>query len=284
MIKIKNLNFGYRPKQSLFKNLSLELSRGHIYGLFGKNGAGKSTLLKSMVGLVFPQHGECLLEGVNVARRLPSTLESIFFIAEEIDVPALTPKQHVANTAGFYPKFNREEFYHHLKGFDIPEDVKMDKLSYGQQKKAMIAFGLAANTDLLIMDEPTNGLDIPSKVQFRKIIASALTDERCIVISTHQVRDLDTLIDTMVVLHDQEIILNQPLDAIAEKLSFKNLQDASGYQVFYAEDSIRGKNVILPNTTGEYNKIDIELLFTALLSNNQLLLAHLNATPHEQSI
>lgn len=284
MIKIKNLTFGYRTRQPLFKNLSLELSRGHIYGLFGINGAGKSTLLKSMVGLVFPQQGECLLEGTNVAKRWPTTLENLFFIAEDIDVPSLTPCQYVANTAGFYSKFNTDEFYHHLKGFDIPEDVKMDRLSYGQQKKAMIAFGLSANTDLLIMDEPTNGLDIPSKGQFRKIIASALTEERCIVISTHQVRDLDTLIDTMVVLHDREIILNQSMDEIAEKLSFKTLQDTNGYQPFYTEESIRGKNVILPNSSGEYSKIDMEMLFTALLSDNQLLLAHLNQAQHEQSI
>jgi ABC-2 type transport system ATP-binding protein len=233
---------------------------------------------------VFPQQGECLLDGIDVSKRLPSTLERTFFIAEEVNVPSLTPKQFVANTAGFYPRFNPDEFYQTLKGFDIPDDVKMDKLSYGQQKKAMIAFSLAANTDLLIMDEPTNGLDIPSKAQFRKIIASALTEDRCIVISTHQVRDLDMLIDTMVVLHEQEIILNQSMDEIAEKLSFKTLQDTSGYEPLYVEESIRGKNVILLNNSTEYGKVDIEMLFTALLSNNQTLLNHLNAAPYEQSI
>lgn len=259
----------------------MQLSNGHIYGLLGKNGAGKSTLLKCMAGLVFPQHGECLLDGICVSRRLPSTLESLYFLAEEIDVPALTPMQYVSSTAGFYPQFNEAEFYQNLKAFNIPEGIKMNQLSHGEQKKTMIAFGIATNTKLLIMDEPTNGLDIPSKVQFRKIIASALTEDRCIVISTHQVRDLDTLIDSVVVLHEQHIILNKSVDEIAEKISFKVLPDATGYTVFYEEETIRGKQVIVPNTTGEYSKIDLELLFTGLALNDKPILNHLNEAHHE---
>jgi ABC-2 type transport system ATP-binding protein len=73
-------------------------------------------------------------------------------------------------------------------------------MSYGEQKKVMIAFGLATETNLLIMDEPTNGLDIPSKTQFRKLMASLVNEERCIIISTHQVRDLDNLIDFLLIL------------------------------------------------------------------------------------
>ncbi len=278
MIEIKNLSFAYPRKPLLFKDLDLTLNKGHIYGLLGKNGAGKSTLLKNMTGLAFPAKGSCLFNGINVANRPVSVLEDIYFIAEELYVPSLTPVQFVANTAGFYPKFNQSDFYHYLKVLDVDLDGVMDKQSYGQQKKAMVAFGLATNTNLLIMDEPTNGLDIPSKVQFRKLIASVLTEDRCIVISTHQVRDLDSLIDTLLVLHEREIVVNRSLDEVVEKLTFGTYPDTEGFSVLYEEESIRGKNAILHNTTGKFSKPDLELLFNAIISGNQSLLETLRAS------
>jgi ABC-2 type transport system ATP-binding protein len=272
MIEIRNLHFGYSSQQLLFQDLNLTLKEGHIYGLLGKNGAGKSTLLKNIAGLAFPKNGSCLFNGANVANRPVSVLEDIYFIAEELFVPSLTPVQFVSNTAGFYPKFHQSDFYHYLKMLDVDLDAVMDKQSFGQQKKAMIAFGLATNTSLFIMDEPTNGLDIPSKVQFRKLIASVLTEDRCIVISTHQVRDLDSLIDTLLVLHEREIVVNQSLDEITEKIVFGTWPDTEGLLVLYEEEGIKGKNAIVRNTSGKYSKVDMELLFNAIISGNQLLL------------
>jgi ABC-2 type transport system ATP-binding protein len=283
MVQINNLSFGYSRKAPLFQNLNLNLEQGHIYGLLGKNGAGKSTLLKNIIGLTFPDKGSCLVNGQSVATRDPEVLEKIFFLPEEIYVPAQSPAQFISNTACFYPKFNQPEFYHYLAEFDVPCACILDKLSFGQQKKAMIAFGLAANTGLLIMDEPTNGLDIPSKIQFRKIIASALTDDRCVVISTHQVRDLDSLIDTLLVLHNCEIVLKQDLDEIAEKLTFTTLPNTEGYEVLYQEESLKGKNVILPNTQGTYSKVDMELLFNAIIADDTAIIAHLNKKIYEQT-
>ncbi|HEY5327846.1 MAG TPA: ABC transporter ATP-binding protein [Mucilaginibacter sp.] len=281
MIDINNLSFGYRNKPLLFDDLNLSLNNGHIYGLLGKNGAGKSTLLKNITGLAFPEKGNCLFKGINVSARPVSVLEDIYFIAEELFVPSLTPVQFVSNTAGFYPKFSKSHFYQYLKGLDVDQDEVMDQQSFGQQKKAMIAFGLATNTSLLIMDEPTNGLDIPSKVQFRKLIASVLTEDRCIVISTHQVRDLDSLIDTLLVLHGREIVVNQSMDEIAEKLTFGTYQDTAGLPVLYEEESVRGTNAILRNTTRKFSKVDLELLFNAIISGSKALSELLNASPNE---
>ena len=281
MIQINNLSFGYPRKQLLFKDLNLVLDKGHIYGLLGKNGAGKSTLLKNMTGLAFPAKGNCLFNGIKVSDRPIAVLADIYFIAEELFVPSLTPAQFVANTAGFYPKFSTAEFYQYLKALEVDMDAAMDKQSFGQQKKAMIAFGLATNTSLLIMDEPTNGLDIPSKVQFRKLIASVLTEERCIVISTHQVRDLDSLIDTILVLHEREIVVNQLLDEVVEKLTFGTYSDTEGLPVLYEEESIRGKNAILRNTTGKYSKVDLELLFNGVTTGHPALLEILKHSEHE---
>ena len=277
MIVIKDLSFAYPRQPLLFQDLNLSLGEGHIYGLLGKNGAGKSTLLKNMVGLAYPRQGSCLINGVNVSGRPVSVLEDVYFLAEEVFAPSLTPEQFAASTAGFYPKFSNADFYQCQKVLDVDAAAAMDKQSFGQQKKAMIAFGLATNTSLLIMDEPTNGLDIPSKVQFRKLIASVLTEERSIVISTHQVRDLDSLIDTLLILHDSEIVVNSAIEDITEKITFGVFNDTTGVEVLYEEDGMRGKNAIVKNTTGKYSKMDLELFFNAITSGNNKLIEILKA-------
>jgi ABC-2 type transport system ATP-binding protein len=278
MIQISNLTFGYSKKHLLFKNLNLSLKAGHIYGLLGKNGAGKSTLLKNIAGLAFPLKGLCTVKGFETSKRLPAFLQEIFFIPEEMYLPALTPAQFVKSTAHFYPNFHYDDFLKMLNEFEVPADSRLNKLSFGQQKKVMIAFGLATNTSLLIMDEPTNGLDIPSKSQFRKIIASALTDQRCIIISTHQVRDLDSLIDSLIVLHKQEIILNSSLDTISEKLKFTNSSSANGRETLYTEENLGGINTIMANTDESFSKVDMELLFNALITDNKSVINHLAKT------
>jgi len=276
MIKLSNLNFGYSRKSLLFKNLNLELEVGHIYGLLGKNGAGKSTLLKNMAGLVFPISGSCKVNGYDTADRLPAFLQELFFIPEEVYLPTLTARGFVESSGQFYPKFDHAGFYSMMEEFDVPADKLLSKLSFGQQKKVMIAFGLATNTSLLVMDEPTNGLDIPSKVQFRKIIAAALTEHRCIIISTHQVRDLDSLIDTIVVIHDREIILNKSLEEVSERIQFSTLANANKAGILYQEETDFGINTISINNSENYSKVDMELLFNAITGKNKGLTEYLN--------
>lgn len=282
MIQISNLNFSYNNRKPLFKNLNLSLKAGHIYGLLGKNGAGKSTLLKNIAGLAFPQSGHCLINGTKSSKRLVSTLQDLYFIAEEVHVPALTPGQFLARTASFYPAFSITDFYSYLKILDIDPDLLMTRMSYGQQKKMIIAFGLATNTSVLILDEPTNGLDIPSKVQFRKLIASVLNEERCIIISTHQVRDLDSLIDTVLILDDHRIVIENTVDELTEKLFFGVFKDFTGMNALYEEETLMGKYAIVQNTTGKYGKMDLELLFNAATTNSSKLLNALKpSTNHE---
>ncbi len=279
MIELSQLTFGY-GKQKLFDNLTLSLKPGHIYGLLGMNGAGKSTLLKNIAGLVFPWSGTCIVNGVNADKRLPSFLQELFFVPEEVYLPSVNAKQFAETTGHFYPNFNVGQFINILTEFDVPIDKLLTKLSFGQQKKVIIAFGLSTNTSLLIMDEPTNGLDIPSKTQFRKIIASALTDDRCVIISTHQVRDLDNLIDTVLVLHNRQIVLASSLDEIADKVNFGSISIDSTDHI-YAEENMSGLHAITENTNGSYTKVDMELLFNAIISNNTQLIEILNKPGHE---
>lgn len=265
MVRIRNLHFGYSRRVLQLENLNLDLRRGHIYGLLGKNGAGKSTLLKNLVGLAFPLSGTCEVNGYAAARRRPATLEDLFFLPEDVQVPPVTATQLAASTGSFYPRFDAAAFHEYLRELEVPALARLPALSYGQQKKALIAFALATNTGLLVLDEPTNGLDIPSKAQFRELVAGALGEERCVIISTHQVRDLDSLIDTVLVLHQRRIVLNASLDDLAEQLSFGTAPvGAAVPDALYAAPSVRGQQVIRPSQGGAFSKVDLELLFNAL--------------------
>lgn len=264
MVTIQNLNFSYSKSRPLFVGMDLYLKRGHIYGLLGKNGAGKSTLLKNIAGLVYPVSGVVEVLGHRPARREPSLLREISFIPEEFYLPAVRSEQFLKANAGFYPEFDREYFYRLIGEFDIPVQQRLAEMSYGQKKKYIISFGLASNTKIIIMDEPTNGLDIPSKAQFRKIMASAITDDRCVIISTHQVRDLDHLIDAVILLDDHKVALNAPVNLITDKLCFKKTKELPA-DVIYAEEALGGFNTIVANAYGEDSKLDLELLFNAVL-------------------
>lgn len=272
MIEVRDLYFSYKKGKPIFSKLNLSLKPGHIYGLLGKNGSGKSTLLKSITGLVFPVKGKCLINEIDSSKRNVATLEDLFFIAEDIYVPSLTAGQYLKSTSGFYPKFSATDFYAYLKTLDVDPDQMLSNMSYGQQKKAMIAFGLATNASVLIMDEPTNGLDIPSKVRFRKLIASVLNDDRYIIISTHQVRDLESLIDTILILDNHQILIENNVDELTEKLLFGTFEDTSGMKVLYEEETMRGKHAILENTSGKYSKMDLELLFNAVTAGSTSLI------------
>lgn len=270
MIKIDNLNFSYSKQRILFKDISMQLSNGHIYGLLGKNGAGKSTLLKNLAGLVYAQSGKIDVLGFDPAKRQPALLQQICFIPEEFHLPAIKIDSYVKANAAFYPDFDHQYFADLLKEFDIPVGQKLIDMSYGQKKKVIIAFGLATNAKLVIMDEPTNGLDIPSKAQFRKIMASALTEDKCIIISTHQVRDLDNLIDTVIMLDDNKIALKATVEEVTEKLCFKRIKEIDD-TVLYAEPSLAGYNAVMPNYHQEDSKLDMELLFNAVLAEKNKL-------------
>jgi ABC-2 type transport system ATP-binding protein len=272
MIEVKNMSFGYSRKKLLYKNISLILESGSIYGLLGRNGAGKSTLLKNMIGLLFPLEGSINVNGFAPRKRLPAFLETIYFIPEEVYVPALTIQRYINLFSPFYPKFDKEQFARHLDDLDVKTKEKLNTLSFGQQKKFIIAFGLACNTEVLLLDEPTNGLDIPSKKRFRKLIASVMNENRMIFISTHQIRDLDNLIDRVVIVDEGELLLHASIASIAQKLSFKIVDTVSGNDTFlYAEESLKGISVVTENSTADESHVNLEHLFNAVTEHPEII-------------
>ena len=268
MIQIENLSFGYSKKKLLYKNLTLTLNEGSIYGLLGKNGAGKSTLLKNLVGLLFPTDGTITINGYSPKKRLPSFLQTIYFIPEEVNVPGLTIHKYMNLFAPFYPAFNKDQFYNYLNQLDVKDLGKLNTLSFGQQKKFIIAFALACNTKILLLDEPTNGLDIPSKIRFRKLISSVFDKERMIFISTHQIRDLDNLIDRVVIVDNGQLLLNASITEIAQKLCFKTVAEITDKnKVLYSLESLKGYSVVIENIANEDSRIDLEQLFNCVTEN-----------------
>lgn len=282
MVELQQVHFRYKKKKPLFENLSLTLQPGLIYGLLGKNGAGKSSLLKHISGLLYPNSGTCTVFGSDASARKPEMLQDIYLIPEEFNLPAIRLSTYVKMNAVFYSRFSYSQLNAYLAEFELPEDAKLSTLSYGQKKKFLIAFGLATNARLLIMDEPTNGLDIPSKSQFRKIMVSALDEEKIIVISTHQVRDLENLIDNVVVLENGNIIFNRNIAEISEKLAFEyDLSGIPAEEVLYAEELQGRKAGIVKNIPGHDARVDLELLFNGIIKNAAAINEHFASYKYE---
>ena len=268
MLQINNISFGYNKKRgNLFSDFSLNLEAGNVYGLLGKNGAGKSTLIYLMTGLLTPQSGEALMDGVNVRRRLPKTMSDLFLVPEEFDLPRLSIKQYVSINAPFYPNFSMEDMQRYLEIFEMSDyiDVNMHSMSMGQKKKVFMAFAFATNTRVLIMDEPTNGLDIPSKSQFRKLVTTGMSDDRMMLISTHQVRDISDILDHVVIIDNSKVLLNASFADVTNKLAFRPLR--AGDEPLFVVQSPFGPLAAVRAESGEETVVDLEMLFNATLQN-----------------
>ena len=211
MINIQNVTFGYRSHQEVLDDFSLKFAKNGIYGLLGKNGTGKSTLLYLMMGLLRPQKGSVTIDGVSASLRRPEVLEEMFLVPEEYDLPRISLKKYVKSIKPFYPRFSDELLEKSLANFEMTSDINLGSLSMGQKKKVYMSIALAANTRYLLLDEPTNGLDILSKSQFRKAVIEGMNDEKTIIVSTHQVHDVERLLDQVCIIERNKVLLNQPL-------------------------------------------------------------------------
>ena len=273
MIGIEHLSFGYRPKEPLFADLSLSLTPGTVCGLLGLNGAGKTTLLKLMTGLLYPTTGALRALDYDPAERAPGFLSQVFMLPEELNVPRMSPQEYLAARAPFYPHFDRTAFERYAAEFNLPRDSRLTEFSYGQKKKFLLSFGLACKSALLIMDEPTNGLDIPSKGLFRRLVAEAVSEDRLFVISTHQVRDVESLIDPIVIVHEGRVLFNHSIDEISTHLKMTHTptrpsSEADG--LLHTEPAIGGFWSVWRDSTVAEGPLDLEVLFNTVISRPEL--------------
>ena len=264
MITLKELSFSYSRKKEVLDRINLEVGSGHICGLLGKNGEGKTTLLNLLSGQIFPDQGSCLVLEETPSERNARFLQQIFLLPEEISMPEVTAIEYIKMYAPFYPTFRDDICKAFVESFEINLSDRLSKMSQGQRKKVAITLALAAHTPLLLMDEPTNGLDIPSKATFRRLVASLIDDNQTVIISTHQVRDLESLIDTVLILDQRQILLNKTLNEIGEKLYFGPLLPEE--KALYSEPTPQGTIGVTAREDKEETAVSLELLFNAAIT------------------
>lgn len=267
MIQTNNISFSYGDT-SVLENITMKFEPGRIYGLLGENGVGKTTLLTLLCGLKKNDGGEILIDGLNPYDRKPCTLNSIYYLPDEVAPVAMTPETYAGNYGKFWEGFDLEKFLTVMKEFENPVDQRMDRMSCGQLKKTYISFALATNARYLLMDEPTNGLDIPSKAQFRSAVTRHTSEDCTIIISTHQVRDMENIIDPVVILDHRDVLLDASIEEITGKLFFDYGTELHP-DALYAE-LLPGMAVqVLRNTSGRESKVSIEALFNAVHAHKE---------------
>ena len=272
MLKIDNISFGYRRNKSIIRNFNMTLQPGTVCGLLGKNGAGKSTLLYLICGLLKPDSGSIDFKGHNPIKHEVAFLEDVMIVPEEFSLPNMKLADYVRVNAPFYPNFNQSDMNDYLYMFDLDPEAHLGKCSMGQKKKAIISFALACNTSLLILDEPTNGLDISAKRAFRKAVAKNMTDEKCIIISTHQVLDVEKILDHVCIIDNNGVLLNTSMFEVSKHLSFRFTNDRELIEkAIMSFDAPGGASIVERATPDNETDVNLEMLFEFVESNRDLV-------------
>ena len=269
MVTIKDLGFSYGDVPVL-RNITMNLEEGRIYGLLGENGVGKTTLLTLLCGLKSARAGSIDIDGYNPYDRKPSFLSDMFYLGDNPEAVHMKAIDYARNYGKFWEKFDLNKFIEVMSVFENDIDIPMHKMSYGQLKKTFISFALACNTKYLLMDEPTNGLDIPSKAQFRKAVTRYTREDAVILISTHQVRDLENIIDPIIILDRQDVLLNASVAEVSEKLYFDYTSERNS-DALYCEMIPGGNIQVCLNQTGEDSKVNLEALFNTVHQHKELI-------------
>lgn len=272
MIEISDVSFSYSKKQKIFNQLDLQLESGKIYGLLGKNGAGKSTLLKLLSGFIQSSKGIIKVNDFNPFERNPEFYRKLFYLPEEIEYTNLTISDFITSLSGFYPNFNMDKMNALIKDFELDHKNKIGELSFGQRKKIFLSFGFAAGFKVLLLDEPTIGLDITAKTTFRKTLAEEINDDKLIVLSTHQIEDIDKLLDHIIILDKGKVQLDTSLDEISNTVSFHQISKLNGDDnILFKQKTPLGYDVIVHSPSNS-NDINIPALYNAVLTERAFTL------------
>ena len=269
MIDIDNITFSYGTNVVL-KNITMHLEEGRIYGLLGENGVGKTTLLTLLCGLKKVKSGHIEIDGHIPFNREPSFLSLEYFLSDEVAPMPAEAEKFASSYGRFWEKFDMSKFLELMQIFETDPKQKMNRMSFGQLKKTYISFALACNCKYLFMDEPTNGLDIPSKAQFRKAVTKYTSEDSTLLISTHQVRDLENIIDPIIILDRQDVLLNATVAEIADKLTFDYSNEKNPHAL-YSEMTPGGSVQVYLNTGDEESKVNIEALFNTVHLHKELI-------------
>lgn len=264
MTELKDVWYWYEYGQTVIREASVHIEDGRIYGLLGLNGAGKSTLLKLTAGLLFPKKGEILCGGENVADRKVETLQDIVFMPAEFELRNESMEKFVSLNSVFYPRFSRSILDDCLKEFGIdPKTRSLEQLSLGCRRKFMFSFLLSLGAGLMLLDEPLNGMDLPSRGMFRKLLMRHLRDDQSVVVSTHVMSDVDRIVSDVMVLRNDGTLFSGSVDELSRRYSYGIAPSAEG--AVYAESCAEGYRVLMSNGGSCESGIPMDMLFNAVI-------------------
>lgn len=267
MITLRNLTYRYRNNIDALNDVNADIPCG-IHLLLGENGAGKTTMLHVIASLLRPTAGSCLIDGESTSQRSPQLLEKLFILSDDMIFPGRTINGFKKIHSVFYPNFSEEMLQANLQEFGMTGDEPLDKLSLGTRKKAQIAYALALRTEVLLFDEPANGLDITTKKALRYMMARCIDETQTAIISTHTVWDFQNLFDGLLVLSRGQLILAASTAEVSERIAFVDSQ-IPPYEAIYMEQELGQFRSMVENTEGLTTDINYTLLYSALQSDRR---------------
>ncbi len=269
VIELQNLNYSYSKNTLALSNITTKLSAG-VHLLLGANGAGKTTLLHLIDGLLFPTAGKCLIDGGPTRFRLPSVLSKVFYCGANMEIPAASIDELVKIHSCFFPKFSAEILNTNLADFGIDLWAKFSAMSMGMRQKASVAYALALQTPILLLDEPATGLDIESKQKLQHMMARCIDADSTVIVSTHNFSDLLPLYDSLMILDRGELLLSASIDEISERLAFITTDGPAPEDALFTLQRFGRNHSVIANPGDLETAIDYELLYLAIKNNHAI--------------
>jgi ABC-2 type transport system ATP-binding protein len=271
MIQCQSLNFGYSLQKHLFRDLSLTVESGHIVGLLGRNGAGKTTLMKLMAGFLSPASGIIKVNEYIPFDRDINFLDTIAYVPEDFRLPNITVRQLGEQYGSFYSSYEQSFYNELISQFGLKPEMKLKKISFGQSKKAMIAFALSVRPLILFLDEPTNGLDIPAKQTLRSMLLRYMPEQSLTIISTHQIREVSNLVSSVIIIDEGNIQVNADLNDLSKSIRmYHSTAKVEGSDIIHVEPAMGGHVVVAKRGEESSSELDLEILFNAVNANPAL--------------
>lgn len=281
IINIDNLKLRYKAGTYVLDQLDLKLDAGSITVLAAPNGEGKTSLLKVLCGLRFPNEGTVKVLGFDPKNREVEFLQKVYYLPAEPTFPGWTPQRIGKHYGAFYPNFEKSIYQQCLKDFSVDTDKSIKKLSFGQQRRVQLAFALATRVELLLLDEPTLGLDIAGKDQFRRSLIAMAAEGQTVIIATHQLAEVAPVLDQMLILREKQIQHQFQLQDAFEQLSFQlTSQKPVPFDGSYGRRVPGGWLVIKNDGSISNAQPDLETLYLALTEGNIKLFAHPKTNNH----
>jgi ABC-2 type transport system ATP-binding protein len=250
VVSARGLRKAYKNKLALH-DTAFEIAPGRIVGLIGPNGAGKTTALKAMLGLI-PFEGDLRVLGLDPRTQRDELMNDVCFIADVAVLPRwIRVREAIEFVAGVHPRFDRARCERFLANTQLKPNMKVRELSKGMIVQLHLALVMAIDAKLLVLDEPTLGLDILYRKQFyQRLLEDYFDENKTILITTHQVEEIEHILTDVMFIRDGKVVLEAPMDAVGERyvevlVNADRAEEARGLRPIDERSLPFGKTVML---------------------------------------